>query len=167
MHSTQRSFVILVLLAGCLLVGGPTAGAPPDTFEVPEAEEGPEANAAETDTNQGGQAAENPAAFKLLRTAGHAWISIVRQVEDHQLITLGDLVYLAASRQSVLRDGEIYPIYQSLDRAIGQPAAGSTGWLKQVGKLEILGGQEGLTIGRVVAARDIIQAGDQILLPAE
>jgi hypothetical protein len=161
MHTTTKLLFGLFLLVGCL-AARPGVWAQPERSQAPEAEAPPDS----ADANEASPQSENLDSYKLLRAPGHSWAFITRQVEDHLLITLGDLVYLSAY-PSVLPAGKIYPIYQSLDRKVGQPASGNTGWMKQVGRLEILSSQEGLTIGRVIAVRDIIQAGDQVLLPTE
>jgi len=161
MHTTPKLTWGLFLLAACL-ASGPGVWAQAESYP-----EGQAVASQETAANDAESPAENHETARLLRAAGHSWAAVKRQAENHLLITTGDLVYFSTARQTVLQAGDIYPVYQTLDRGVGQPPSREARWMLLVGKLEIVAGQEGLSIGRVIAARDIIQIGDQVLLRTE
>lgn len=161
MHTMPKLTLGLFLLAACLSAG-PGVWAQAESYQAEPAMASPESAA-----NDAEPPAENHETAGLLRAAGHSWIAVKRQAENHLLITIGDLVYFSAARQTAMQAGEVYPIYQTLDRGVGQPPSREARWMRLVGKLEVVAGQEGLSIGRVIAARDIIQAGDQVLLRTE
>ncbi|MEW6516717.1 MAG: hypothetical protein AB1439_07440 [candidate division FCPU426 bacterium] len=160
--------LIFSLLLVCWQIAVPSAWAQTEEPQVQENADPEQAAAyAEPDANEASPPEGNPGPSALLRAPGHAWATITRHLDDHLLITLGDQVCLSPNRKVAMHAGEIHYIYHFMDQEADRAESRKTGWLKQVGKLEILSNQEGLTIGRVLAARDIIQAGDQVLLQTE
>jgi hypothetical protein len=91
-------------------------------------------------------------------------VPIMQQRENHILITVGDVVYFPTPGFKSIRPRECYRIF----KIVGQDIFGSRGkagaGYEQVGELRIVETHGQLSIGLIVAARDIITEGDAIFL---
>jgi len=92
------------------------------------------------------------------------FVSIIGQREDHLLITVGDIVYLTSSHSREVRKDERLYIYKYTKHTFPHIQPEPFEWFEEVGILKILESNEKLSVGRVIAARDIIQKGDVIFL---
>lgn len=153
--------------------GGEAPSHPSQTLQSPEAPDPRETIG--LDPVQAGEAAGQApvrphSGGKLNRalpasTVGENFVPIMRQAEDHLLITVGDTVYLPAPGLITLKTQDTFNIYKVVKQT--DTGAGPADWLEQVGKLKIVASLDELTIGRVIAARDIIRKGDFVLLRRE
>jgi hypothetical protein len=89
-------------------------------------------------------------------------VSITRPRDEHDLLTVGDFVFLPPPGFKTLTLNEKYFIYRILDKAYLEKNPGQ--WCERIGKLEIWEINPQLVTGRIIAASDIIHKGDLICL---
>lgn len=121
--------------------------------------------AAETPaTVQAAKTAESPAAVQAsaAESAAGNSVPILRPRDEHDLLTVGDFVYLSLPGSKTLAPNEKYLIYRS--GAKYSPAAKHAWGSERIGKLEIWDISPQVVTGRIVAANDIIRKGDLVCL---
>lgn len=91
-------------------------------------------------------------------------VFITGQRENHLLINVGDVVYLLTLETTMVRQQERYIIFKQVQKVIKEISNKPVTWFEPVGKLKILETNQPLSLGRVIAARGIIQKGDFIFL---
>ncbi len=89
-------------------------------------------------------------------------VSITRPKDEHDLLTVGDFVYLPPPSFKTLTLNEKYLIYRVLAKSFLENNQGQ--WCERIGKLEIWEINPQIVTGRIVAASDIIKKGDLICL---
>jgi hypothetical protein len=91
-------------------------------------------------------------------------IRIIHQSSNHLLITVGDTVYLANLLSKTLRRNDKYFIYRLMKNNFSEFGLSEMRWYEKIGKLKIIDGSGPITVARIIAAHDVIQKGDAVLL---
>ncbi len=91
-------------------------------------------------------------------------VAIVRQQDNHELITTGDLIYFPTPTFKVIQPEERYPVYRTVSIRRPGENAGTYAGFEQIGKVKILEIQGKLTLACVLVANDVIRPGDAIMI---
>jgi hypothetical protein len=102
--------------------------------------------------------------LKPVKLISRDYVNIIKQRDNHLLITVGDVVYLTPAKRKRLSKNDRFLIYKYVQRANTSVRAKALDWFEEVGELRILECDDQLSIGLVIAARDIIQQGDVVYL---
>jgi hypothetical protein len=89
---------------------------------------------------------------------------IVAQPQHHLMITVGDVVLLATPGFTLPAESRCL-VYKKLHRRSGDGSDAT--WLVPAGKVKIRESNPSLTVASVVAASDVIQVGDVVLVSGE
>jgi hypothetical protein len=93
-------------------------------------------------------------------------VPITVQPDGHCLITTGDRVGFPVPRGKAIQPEERYGIYKQGTSPLNYLRGFNTLGKEQVGKVKIIEVQDAIIWGRVVAANDIILAGDKVVFGA-
>ncbi len=91
-------------------------------------------------------------------------IAIVSQIDNHELITVGDEVYLKTKHLAGLDFHRRYTIYKEVVKAMPAISKQPVHLEQVVGQLKLLDKRQPLSLARITTASDIIKPGDFIYI---
>lgn len=102
--------------------------------------------------------------FKSVNKIRKYCASIMDTEQDRTMITTGDTIFLTNSPTKNMQKNAKYMIYKYTKKKLPKAGQRFLEWYEEVGQVKILENHGKISIGRVVAARDIIHQGDVVYL---